>query len=51
MAKLVHTVPEEDQKPVTDAADRFDLVHSIVEGQRDHLHGVIEYFQSASART
>ena len=46
MAKLTHSLPEKDIPTVTDIADRFDLVRSIAEDQRDFIHGVIEFFQT-----
>ena len=46
MAKLVHSLPADDIPLVTDIADRFELVRSIAEDQRDFVHGVIEFFQT-----
>jgi magnesium transporter len=46
MAKLIRSLPETDKPLVTDIADRFDLVRSIAEDQRDFIHGVIEFFQT-----
>lgn len=49
MAKLVRSLPEEDKPLVTDIADRFYLVRSIAEDQRDFVHGVIEFFQTRTS--
>jgi magnesium transporter len=49
MAKLIRSLPDEDKPLVTDIADRFDLVRSIAEDQRDFVHGVIEFFQTRTS--
>ena len=49
MAKLIRSLPEGDKALVTDIADRFDLVRSIAEDQRDFVHGVIEFFQTRTS--
>jgi Mg2+ and Co2+ transporter CorA len=49
MAKLVRSLSESDKPLVTDIADRFDLVRSIAEDQRDFVHGVIEFFQTRTS--
>ncbi|MCU1657565.1 MAG: Mg2+ and Co2+ transporter CorA [Pseudonocardiales bacterium] len=46
MAKQIRPVHEDDRPLVSDIADRFDLVRSIAEDQRDFVHGVIEFFQT-----
>ncbi len=46
MAKLSGNLQEPDLQLVSDMADRFDLVCSIAEDQRDFVHGVIEFFQT-----
>ena len=41
------TVPPAEETPVAaDLADGFDMVASMADGQREFLHGVIEYFQT-----
>jgi magnesium transporter len=49
MAKLTHSLSEKDIPTVADIADRFDLVRSIAEDQRDFIHGVIEFFQTRTS--
>lgn len=49
MCRMVRTLSANDQRLVTDLADRFDLVRSIAEDQRDFIHGVIEFFQTRTS--
>jgi magnesium transporter len=49
MAKLTRSLPEIDRPLVIDLADRFDLVRTIAEDQRDFIHGVIEFFQTRTS--
>jgi Mg2+ and Co2+ transporter CorA len=49
MAKLIRSLPESEKPLVTDIADRFDLIRSIAEDQRDFVHGVIEFFQTRTS--
>jgi magnesium transporter len=46
MAKRVRDVPEEASALFSDIADQFDLVKSMADGQREFLHGVIEFYQT-----
>jgi len=46
MAKLVRSLPEAEKPLVADIADRFEQVSSMADGQREFLHGVIEFFQT-----
>jgi magnesium transporter len=46
MAKLARFLPEEEKPLVADLADRFDLVRSMADGQKEFLHGVIEFYQT-----
>ncbi|WP_375502532.1 magnesium transporter CorA family protein [uncultured Jatrophihabitans sp.] len=48
MAKLTQ-LSEADRALVSDIADRFELVCSIAEDQRDFVHGVIEFFQTRTS--
>jgi magnesium transporter len=49
LAKLVRSLPEQDKVLAADLADRFDMVRSIAEDQRDFIHGVIEFFQTRTS--
>ncbi len=49
MAKLVRSLPEEERPLVADIADRFHQVSSMADGQREFLHGVIEFFQTRTS--
>lgn len=49
MAKLVRSLPDEEKPLAADLADRFDLVRSMAEDQRDFVHGVIEFFQTRTS--
>ena len=46
MAKRARSLPDEDRVQVGDLADRFEQVASMADGQREFLHGVIEFFQT-----
>jgi Mg2+ and Co2+ transporter CorA len=46
MAKLARFLPEREKPLVADLADRFDLVRSMADGQKEFLHGVIEFYQT-----
>ena len=49
MAKLVRSLPEAERPLVADIADRFHQVASMADGQREFLHGVIEFFQTRTS--
>jgi Mg2+ and Co2+ transporter CorA len=49
MAKLVRSLPEAERPRVADVADRFHQVASMADGQREFLHGVIEFFQTRTS--
>ncbi len=46
MARLARFLPEDHEPLVADLADRFEMVSSMADGQRESLHGVIEFFQT-----
>jgi Mg2+ and Co2+ transporter CorA len=46
MTKLTRFLPETALPLVTDTADQFDTVRSLADGQREFLHGVIEFYQT-----
>jgi magnesium transporter len=49
MAKLVRSLPEAEKPLVADIADRFQQVVDMADGQREFLHGVIEFFQTRTS--
>ena len=49
MAKLVRSLPEAEKPLVADVADRFEQVVNMADGQREFLHGVIEFFQTRTS--
>ncbi len=49
MAKLVRSLPEPERPLLADVADRFHQVASMDDGQREFLHGVIEFFQTRTS--
>ena len=46
MARLARFLSDEQKSLVADLADRFEMVSSMADGQREFLHGVIEFFQT-----
>jgi magnesium transporter len=46
MAHLARFLPLEDRPLVADLADRFEVVSRMADGQRELLHGIIEFFQT-----
>ncbi|MGZ4602924.1 MAG: magnesium transporter CorA family protein [Kineosporiaceae bacterium] len=46
MAHLARFLPEHDRLLVADLADRFEMVARVADGQREFLHGIIEFFQT-----
>ncbi len=49
VARMARFVPEPERTLIADLADRFDMVASMAEGQREFLHGVIEFFQTRTS--
>ena len=49
MAKLVWHLPDSERPLVADIADGFHQVASIADGQREFLHGVIEFSQTRTS--
>src|SRR5918911_1279569 len=45
-AHLVRFLPEEDMPRIADLADRFEVVSRMADGQKELLHGIIEFFQT-----
>ena len=46
VARLARFLPADVLPVVADLADGFDMVAEMADGQREFLHGVIEYFQT-----
>jgi len=46
MAALARFIPPEDRSLVADLADRFEMVTAMADGQREFVHGIIEFFQT-----
>jgi Mg2+ and Co2+ transporter CorA len=46
MARLARFLPADHEPLVADLADRFEMVSTMADGQRESLHGVIEFFQT-----
>jgi Mg2+ and Co2+ transporter CorA len=49
MAKRTRSIPDADKPLVADLTDRFDMVRSMADGQRDFVHGVIEFYQTRTS--
>lgn len=49
MAKRVRSVPDHERPLIGDLADRFEMVRSMADGQKDFLHGVIEFYQTRTS--
>ena len=49
MARLARFLPDQEKPLVSDMADRFEMVSSMADGQREFLHGVIEFFQTRTS--
>jgi magnesium transporter len=49
MARLIRFLPESALPLFIDIADQFDVVRTMADGQRDFLHGVIEFYQTRTS--
>jgi Mg2+ and Co2+ transporter CorA len=49
MAKRPRDIPEDAPTMFSDLADQFELVKSMADGQREFLHGVIEFYQTRTS--
>jgi Mg2+ and Co2+ transporter CorA len=49
MSRLVRFLPEVAPALFTDIADQFDVVRTMADGQREFLHGVIEFYQTRTS--
>jgi Mg2+ and Co2+ transporter CorA len=49
VARLARFLTDEQKTLAADLADRFEMVSSMADGQREFLHGVIEFFQTRTS--
>jgi Mg2+ and Co2+ transporter CorA len=49
MARLVRFLPDAAAPLFTDIADQFDVIRTMADGQREFLHGVIEFYQTRTS--
>ena len=49
MAKRIRSVPAEERPIAADLADRFEMVRSMADGQKEFVHGVIEFYQTRTS--
>jgi len=49
MARQVHFLPDTAPPLFTDIADQFAVVTAMADGQREFLHGVIEFYQTRTS--
>ena len=49
MARLVRFLPDTAPPLFADIADQFEVVTAMADGQREFLHGVIEFYQTRTA--
>ena len=49
MARLVTFLPDTAPPLFTDIADQFEVVRTMADGQREFLHGVIEFYQTRTS--
>jgi Mg2+ and Co2+ transporter CorA len=49
MAKRIRSISDQEKPLVADLADLFDMVVSMADGQRQFLHGVIEFYQTRTS--
>ena len=49
MTRQIRDVPDTELASLSDTADQFELVKSMADGQREFLHGVIEFYQTRTS--
>jgi magnesium transporter len=49
MARLVRFLPDAAPPLFADIADQFEVVKTMADGQREFLHGVIEFYQTRTS--
>lgn len=49
LARRVQSIPEAERPRVADLADRFEMVRSMADGQKEFVQGVIEFYQTRTS--
>ena len=49
MARLVRFLPDAAPPLFADIADQFDVIKTMADGQREFLHGVIDFYQTRTS--
>jgi magnesium transporter len=49
LARLARFLPETARAVFADVADQFEMVQTMADGQREFLHGVIEFYQTRTS--
>jgi magnesium transporter len=49
MARLVRFLPDAAPPLFVDIADQFEVIKTMADGQREFLHGVIEFYQTRTS--
>jgi Mg2+ and Co2+ transporter CorA len=49
MARRIRSIPEPDRPMIAQLADRFEMVRSMADGQKEFVHGVIEFYQTRTS--
>ena len=49
MAKRIRSGPVDERPLIADLADRFEMVRSMAGGQKEFVHGVIEFYQTRTS--
>lgn len=49
MARLVRSLPDAAPPLFADISDQFDVIRTMADGQREFLHGVIEFYQTRTS--
>ena len=49
MAKRIRSAPADERPIAADLADRFEMVRSMADGQKEFVHGVIEFYQTRTS--
>ena len=49
LARRVQSIPVAERPMVADLADRFEMVRSMADGQKEFVHGVIEFYQTRTS--
>lgn len=49
IARRIRSIAEDDRPLLGDIADRFEMVRSMADGQKEFVHGVIEFYQTRTS--